>query len=223
LELITRNADLFRQIVASMEEIELAEDAVLLVVTNPVDVLTGLAATDLGWNPRRAIGLGTALDTLRFRSLLGEELALEPAQIDALMLGEHGDSMVPILSQIHYAGRPIDQAPGYSEEAVRRAVERTRGAGAECLRLKGGAGYAVGLAIRQVVEAILDDSGATLPVSTLDESGEYEGVALSRPTRVGRAGWLEYAPFSLSEEEHRRLRASAEVLRETMARVQAGA
>ena len=223
LELISRNASLFRRIVDSLGEVELAEDAVLLVVTNPVDVLTYLAATELGWPPRRTIGLGTVLDTLRFRSLLGEELGLEPSRIDAMMLGEHGDSMVPVFSQIKYAGKPIEQSPHYSEEAISRAVERTRGAGAECLRLKGGAGYAVGLAIRQVVEAILTDSGATLPVATLDESGEYEGVAFSRPTRVGRAGSLEYGPLALSEEEHRGLRASAEVLRETIARLEAGA
>lgn len=222
LELITRNANLFRQILNSLHEVELADHAVLLVVTNPVDVLTYLAATELGWPPRRTIGLGTALDTLRFRSLLGEELGLDPSRIDAMMLGEHGDSMVPLLSAMRYDANPIQQSPNYSPEAVGRAVERTRGAGAECLRLKGGAGYAVGLAIRQVVEAVLTDSGATLPVATLDESGEYEGVALSRPTRVGRAGWLEYEPLTLSEEEHKGLRASAEVLKETIARLQAG-
>ncbi|MBN1459097.1 MAG: lactate dehydrogenase, partial [Armatimonadetes bacterium] len=170
LELITRNANLFRQILNSLNEVELAEDVVLLVVTNPVDVLTYLAATELGRPPRRTIGLGTSLDTLRFRSLLGEELGLDPSRIHATMLGEHGDSMVPMLSGIRYEGKPIQQSPQYSPDAIDRAVERTRGAGAECLRLKGGAGYAVGLAIRQVVEAVLGDTAATLPVSTLDES-----------------------------------------------------
>jgi L-lactate dehydrogenase len=222
LQLIERNAALFREIVPSVTAVDLAPEAILLVVTNPVDVLTYLAATELGWPPKRTIGLGTVLDTLRFRSLLGEELGLDPSSVDALILGEHGDSMVPIFSQLRYQGRPIAELPNYAEEAARKAFEATRTAGAECLRLKGGAGYAVGLAIREVVAAILGDSGAVLPVSALDESGEFRGAALSRPTRVGRAGWLEHVHLDLSEEERRGLRHSTEVLRETMKRLGAG-
>jgi len=222
LELIERNAALFRGIVRSVQGVELAANAILLVVTNPVDVLTYLAATELEWEPKRTIGLGTVLDTLRFRSLLGEELGVEPWRIEAMMLGEHGDSMVPALSQLRCDGRPLRESEVYSQEAVERAVERTRGAGAECLRLKGGAGYAVGVAVRQVVKAILGDTGEALPVSTRQEGGKFDGVALSRPTRVGRNGWLEYAPLDLSEAEHRGLLQSAEALRETTARLGAG-
>lgn len=223
LQLIERNAALFQQIVHSVEAVELAPEAILLVVTNPVDVLTYLAATELGWPPKRTLGLGTVLDTLRFRSLLGEELGLDPSLIEALILGEHGDSMVPIFSQLRYDGRPMAELPGYFEEAARKAFEATRTAGAECLRLKGGAGYAVGLAIREVVSAVLRDTGAVLPVSTLDESGEFHSVALSRPTRVGRAGWLEHVPIDLSEKEYRGLARSAEVLHETLATLRADA
>ena len=219
LQLIERNATLFAETVRSVRLVELAPEAMLLVVTNPVDVLTYLAATELGWPPRQTIGLGTALDSLRFRSLLGEALGVDPSLIEAMMLGEHGDSMAPVLSGLRYRGSPISEAPGYDESVIRGAVEATRGAGAECLRLKGGAGYAVGLAVRQVVEAMLGDTGAVLPVSTLQESGEFQGVALSRPTRVGRRGWLGYEQIELSEDERRGLRRSAEVLRDTIASI----
>ncbi len=221
LNLIERNAALFGQIVSSVKQVELAPQAVLLVVTNPVDILTYLAATDLGWPVQQTIGLGTVLDSLRFRSLLGEALGVDPSDIDGMILGEHGDSMVASYSTLRYRGEPISMLPGYSEEIARRAFEATRTAGAEALRLKGGAGYAVGLAVREVVTAILGDTGAVLPVSTLQESGELKGVAISRPTRVGRSGWLGYEPFTLSEDEHRALVRSAELLRETIALVAA--
>lgn len=217
LQLTERNAALFREIVGLLRRVELEAETILLVVTNPVDVLTYLASTELGWAPARTIGLGTVLDTLRFRSLLGEKLDLDPSGIEALILGEHGDSMVPIFSGVRYRGERISGAPRHSEGAVREAFEATRKAGAECLRLKGGAGYAVGLAVRQVVAAVLRDEGAPLPVSTLQPAGEFAGVAFSLPTRVGRAGVAGLEPIELSEEERRGLAGSAEALRETIA------
>lgn len=216
LQLIARNTALFREIVRSVQAVSLARDAVLLVVTNPVDVLTYLAAAELGWQRQRTIGLGTVLDTLRFRSLLGEKLEVDPTQIEGLILGEHGDSMVLARSSLRHRGAPLSDIPEYSEAAVEEAFQATRTAGAECLRLKGGAGYAVGLAIRQVVEAILGDTGAVLPVSTL-QRGEHEGVAFSLPTRVGRQGAAGIVDVGLSEEEHKELASSAEMLRQTIA------
>ncbi len=217
LQLVERNAALFREILASVAEVQLAPDAVLLVVANPVDVLVYLAATGLGWPARRVVGLGTMLDTLRFRSLLGEVLGLDPSRVDALVLGEHGDSMVPIFSALRYDGRPMPSLSQYSEKAVRDAFESTRTAGAECIRLKGGAGYAVGLAIREVVSSVLQDEGAVLPVSTLQPPGEFGGVAFSLPTRVARSGAQELVHTELSEEEQAGLLRSAEVLRSTIA------
>lgn len=222
LDLVERNAALFRKIVGSLLKVELAPDAILLVVTNPVDVLTYLAATELGWPRERAVGLGTVLDSLRFRSLLGERLDLDPSRIEALILGEHGDSMVPIFSALRCDGAPMSALPGYSEESAREAFESVRTAGAECIRLKGGAGYAVGLAVREVVTALLQDTGAALPVSTLQTSGELQGVALSIPTRVGRSGIRGIEPIDLSREEYRGLARSAELLRETIASLGGG-
>ncbi len=217
LQLMERNAGVFREIIASLREVQLAREAILLVVTNPVDVLTYLATAELGWAPRQTIGLGTVLDTLRFRSLLGEKLELDPSRVEALILGEHGDSMVPIFSGLRYEGEPISRLPQYSEEVVREAFEATRRAGAECLRLKGGAGYAVGLAVREVVTAVLRDAGASLPVSTLQPAGEFEGVAFSLLTCIGRTGVVRLVPTELSGDERRGLKRSAEVLRERIA------
>jgi L-lactate dehydrogenase len=222
LQLIERNAALFREIVGAVAQVRLAPDAVLLVVTNPVDVLTCLAATELGWPPRRTIGLGTVLDTLRFRSLLGERLDVDPSRISGLILGEHGDSMVPIFSSLLCDGLPISLLPAHSEGVAEEAFEATRTAGAQCIELKGGAGYAVGLAVREVIAAILGDTGAMLPVSTLQNADGLQGVALSLPTLVGRSGVLKVLPLDLSEDEHQALLRSAEVLGETMARLGAG-
>jgi L-lactate dehydrogenase len=219
LKLIERNAALFRTIIGDLVAAGPGPDTILLVVTNPVDVLTFLAATELRWPPARTIGLGTVLDTLRFRSLLGQRLEVDPARMDGLILGEHGDSMVPIFSSLRYDGDPITSLPGYSDGLAREIFATARTAGAECLRLKGGAGYAVGLAVREVVAAVLHDTGAVLPVSTLHASGHFQGVALSLPTRVGRSGVQEVMPLALSEDEHRALIHSAEVLRETIGRL----
>jgi L-lactate dehydrogenase len=223
LQLIERNLVVFRQILGNLRSASLLSGTILLAVTNPVDILTYVAATELGWSPARVIGLGTVLDTLRFRSLLGERLGVDPLKVEALILGEHGDSMVPIFSLVAYDGVPASSLPGYSPQTAQEAFAATRSAGAECLRLKGGAGYAVGLAVRQVVTAILEDTGEVLPVSTLHRAGEISGVAISLPTRVGRQGALEVLTPPLSPEEHKGLLRSAELLRETLASLTGGA
>lgn len=226
LALIARNAALFRGVLADLKQVGLHRQAVLLVVTNPVDVLTYLATAEMGWPAERAIGLGTVLDTLRFRSLIGEGLRLEPTRLEALIVGEHGDSMVPVASALRYDGAPLSAAPGYSQAAVEEAFAATRTAGAAVIRLKGGAGHAVGLAVRQVVEALLDEGGALLPVSTVlagrEVAPESPGVALSLPTRVRRGGAAGVVMPDMTEEEHRRLVHSAQVLRQTLERLARG-
>jgi len=222
LQLITRNAALFRDLVGRVRAIPLATDAILLVVANPVDVLTYLAATELGWPVAHTLGLGTVLDTQRFLSLLGERLEVDPSRLRGFVLGEHGDSMVPAFSSLRCDGAPIAGLPGYSQQVAEEAFAATRTAGAECLRLKGGAGYAVGLAIRQVVEAILLDTGAVLPVSSLQGGGVHGGVAYSLPTRVGRRGRLGLVEVGLTEEERRGVQQSAETLANTIGALQGG-
>jgi L-lactate dehydrogenase len=220
LQLIGRNTALFKDILAGLRAVHLAPGALLLVVTNPVDILTHLATTTSGLPTERVIGLGTVLDTLRFRSLLAERLGVDPTQVDALILGEHGDSMVPIWSSATVAGVPLASLTDADPAGLQEVFEQTRKAGAEVIRLKGGAGYAVALAVAQVVAAIARDAHALLPVSTLQRGALGIGdICLSLPTVIGRAGVERVIEPAVNDDEAAALRKSAEVLKATLAEV----
>ena len=220
LELINRNVGLFREILGNLRGVALADNAILLVVSNPVDILTYLAVKESGLPAERVIGLGTVLDTCRFRSFLAEHFAVAATDVDALILGEHGDSMVPIWSCATIAGVPLKDYPGYSQEAMDAIFERTKNSGAEAIRLKGGAGYAVGVSIAQVVNAIALDTRQVLPVSTLQAGAlGISDVCFSLPTRVGRNGVQAVIEIGVSDEERAALQTSASVLKETLQKV----
>ena len=221
LELINRNVALFNGILEEVKKVKLAPDAIILVVSNPVDILTHLAVKSSGLPANRVIGLGTALDTTRFRSLLAEYFEVDPTDVDALILGEHGDSMVPIWSSATINGVPLNSFPNYDEETVKGIFDFTKKSGAEVIRLKGGAGYAVGLAIKVVVDAIILDKKAVLPVSSLMQGYMgIEGVCFSVPTIVGRGGVEKLIEIALPEDEKASLINSANVLKETLGQVQ---
>jgi L-lactate dehydrogenase len=217
LDLINRNVDLFRSILGEMKKAGIKKDAIVHVVSNPVDILTHLAARELGICSDRVIGLGTVLDTIRFRSLLAARLGAAPTQVSALILGEHGDSMVPIWSSATVAALPAEKWPGMTPAVQQEVFAKTKGSGAEVIKLKGGAGFAVGLAIREVVHAIALDTRRVLPVSTV-QSGAYgiRGVSLSVPTVVGRAGAGPRIELDLWPKEKHALQQSAGVLAETL-------
>lgn len=217
LDLINRNTDLFLQILADVKAAGPKPSAIVLVVSNPVDILTYLAAQRLDLPERQVIGLGTQLDTIRFRSLIAERLDAPPTQISALILGEHGDSMVPIWSSATIAGLPLEKYPGWTTSLASELFTRTKGSGAEVIKRKGGAGFAVGIAIRDVIEAIALDRRCLLPISTV-QHGCYglRDVALSVPTRIGRNGVLEQLQIDLWPKEVQGLRASGGALRKTL-------
>src|SRR5712692_9741934 len=169
LDLINRNVDLFLGILDQIKAAGLKENAYLVVVSNPVDVLTYLAVQRSGLPSQRVLGLGTQLDTARFRSYLARRLQVPATQVNAMILGEHGDSMVPIWSSATVAGLPLEQWPVFSPVVQREVFEETKKAGAELIKLKGGSGFAVGLSIREVVHALALDSRRVLPVSTLQQ------------------------------------------------------
>ncbi len=220
LELINRNVGLFRDILNQVKQVALHPNAILLVVSNPVDILTYLAVRESGLPAERVIGLGTVLDTCRFRSYLAEYFNVAATDVDALILGEHGDSMVPIWSCATIAGVPLKDYPGYSKEAMEQIFQQTRNAGAEAIRLKGGAGYAVGVSIAQVVNAIALNQNAILPVSTLQRGAlGIQDVCFSLPTRVGRNGVAGIIEIGVSDEERNALQNSATVLKETLQKV----
>jgi L-lactate dehydrogenase len=222
LDLINRNVALFVQILDSLKSAGLRKDAIAFVVSNPVDILTHLAVQRLGLPWPQVIGLGTMLDTARFCSLIAEELKLAPTQVKALILAEHGDSMVPIWSAATVGGLPLAGLPNFNSGLQSKLFDRTKGSGAEVIAKKGGAGWAVAVAIREVIHAIALDQTRLLPVSSLVQ-GAYgiRDICLSVPTVVGRGGVKEQVEIELWPKEKLGLQNSAKALKETLAKVKA--
>jgi L-lactate dehydrogenase len=220
LDLISRNVVLFRGILADIKKHGLKKDAMVFVVSNPVDVLTYLAVKELSLSPQRVFGLGTMLDTTRLQGILAQQLNVPPTQVSAMMLGEHGDSMIAIWSAAQIAGLPLEKWPGISPATIQEVEKRTRGSGAEVIKKKTGAGFAVGVSIAEVVHSIALDRRRILPVSTL-QTGAYQirDVCLSVPTVVGREGILGHVEIELWPKERMGLQNSAKVLRETIDKV----
>ena len=217
LDLINRNTDLFVQILRDVKAAGPKPSAIVVVVSNPVDILTYVAAQQLGLPAEQVIGLGTQLDTIRFCSLIAEQLNAPPTQTKALILGEHGESMVPIWSSATIAGLPLDKYPGWNPSLQNQLFTRTRGSGAEVIKRKGGAGFAVGIAIRDVIDAIALDRRCVLPVSSV-QNGCYgvRNVTLSVPTVVGRTGVIDRMEIDLWPKEVQGIRSSAAALRKTL-------
>lgn len=221
LELVNRNVGLFKGILDSVKGCKLNSGATIVVVSNPVDILTHLAAQSGIVPANQVLGLGTVLDTCRFRSLLADHFKVNATDVKALILGEHGDSMVPILSSATIGGVPMSSIPNYDAE-IQGVFEFTRKSGAEVIRLKGGAGRAVGVSIKEVVEAIALDSDAILPVSTLQNGVlGISDISLSLPTVVGRSGAKQVLTPAVNDQEKEGLAKSAESLKSVLAQIPA--
>jgi L-lactate dehydrogenase len=221
LDLINRNVSIFRQILADIRSAGHLGCAKFFIVSNPVDILTEIAVRELEVPPHQVLGLGTMLDTARFRSLIAEELKLAPTQVKALILGEHGDSMIPVWSSATVGGLPMSGLPGMNANLQRQLFERTKGSGAEVIRRKGGAGWAVGATIAEVVHAIALDRQQLLPVSSSQRGKAYgiRGLSISVPTVVGKDGVRQHVEIDLWPKEKQGLQASARALQETLAKV----
>ena len=218
LDLINRNTDLFVGILNEVKAAGPKSSAIVLVVSNPVDILTFVAAQKLGLPPCQVLGLGTQLDTIRFCSLIAEQLGTAPTQTHGLILGEHGDSMVPVWSSATVGSLPLDKYPGWNSTLAEKIFARTKQSGAECISKKGGAGFAVGIAIRDVIHAIALDQHRILPVSTVQD-GQCFGirdVAISVPTVVGRAGAVQRIEIDLWPKELQGLKSSAAAIKPTL-------
>ncbi|MBI4493377.1 MAG: hypothetical protein HY690_11370 [Chloroflexi bacterium] len=167
---------------------------------------------------QKVIGTGTLLDTTRFRSLIGDRLGVSPDQVQAYMLGEHGDSMVPVLTGANVAGIPLTAFPGYSEGMIKEVIEATRFGGAEVIKRKGGTFYAVAPMIVELVRAIRLNERRILPASTLMDGSVLglRDVCVSLPCLIGAGGLQAVIPPVLSPEEADQIRKSAQVLREAL-------
>jgi len=221
LELLERNAEVFAEIVPRV--LAAAPEAILLVATNPVDVMTQIATRVSGLEPGRVIGSGTILDTARFRALLGEHLGLSPKSVHAYVLGEHGDSEVlcwsvadaggiGLADLARQLGRPLDEA------AKARIDEGVRRAAYSIIAGKGATWYGIAGGLTRIVQAIANDEESLLTVSMLTH--EVEGVAevsLSLPRVVAASGIRHSLRPAFDEDERRHLRRSAEIIKESMA------
>lgn len=216
LALLERNVDVFRSVIGGV--MEAAPGAILLIATNPLDVMTYVAQRISGLPPERVIGSGTILDTARLRSLLGDHLGIAPTSIHAYVLGEHGDSevpvwssamagSVPIVSFAEQIGRPLDHA------ARTLIADQVRGAAYTIIEGKGATWYGIGAGLARIVGAIIDDQRIVLSVSQV--TSEIEGVrdiALSLPRIVGREGIVATLMPELDADERAALKHSAEVI-----------
>lgn len=219
LGLLGRNAAVFEEVVPKV--LEHAPEALLVVATNPVDVMTHLAARyarELGVSSHRVIGSGTTLDTARFRVLLGRELGVDPQHIHGYVVGEHGDSEVLTWSLVTVGGMPLAE---FSRQhgvnlntAVRQEIDRNvREAAYHIIAGKGSTYYGIGAALARIVDAILRDQRSILTVSTLvAKVVDVCDVTISLPHLVGRKGVLASFPLPLSQDEEAQLRASAKVV-----------
>lgn len=223
LELLNRNAAVFNQIVPSV--LRNAPEAILLVVTNPVDIMTHLAAqfaAEFGVPSTRVIGSGTTLDTARFRALLGRHFEVDPHHVHAYVLGEHGDSEVLIWSQATIAGLTLDRfAKVHNKplgDAERQGIDQNvRRAAYQIIAGKGATYYGIGSAVAKIIDVILHDQRAIMTVcAKVSHVPGCEGVTLALPRLVGGKGELAALPLQLDSIEDNALRRSAAILREAV-------
>ena len=192
---------------------------VVVIVTNPVDVLTYAAWKWSGLPAGRVIGSGTMLDSSRLRRRLGERFGIASEDVHVHVIGEHGDSQVPLLSTCRIAGTLLmelcqERYPSDCEQTLREIADSARNGGWDILRAKGATNYGISAALTRITTAVLRDEHAVLTVSTVvPETLELGKVSLSVPAIIGRDGVHRVLPLRLSEEEDRALRRSAEILK----------
>lgn len=216
LQLLDRNLAIFRDVVPKV--VEHNPDGVLLIATNPVDILSYASYRLSGLPANRVIGSGTILDTARFRHLLGQHFSVDARSVHGLILGEHGDSEVPIWSLANIAGIRLGEycrihGIPYDQGAFDKIFNDTRDAAYQIIERKGATYYAVAVGLMQIVESIVRDQHTVLTTSTLvDGAYGLKDVYLSLPTVIGANGVVQVLTPELSEKELHSLRHSAEVL-----------
>lgn len=225
LDLAKQNSEIMRRIISRIMEHN--PEPILLVVANPVDVLTKVALKQSGLSPQRVLGSGTVLDSSRFRTLLSAHCGLDPRNVHARVLGEHGDSEVLVWSQVNLAGLPMSE---YCQSCRRGCLDAIRdrlekevpSAAYEVIQRKGATYYAVATALVRIVKAVLKDQHSLLTVSTLGTGlPDLEDICLSLPCMVGASGVERVLAPHLEPGEWERLVQSAGILRETLGEVKA--
>ena len=220
LDLINKNVGVFNQIIPQI--VKYSPNSILLVVSNPVDILTHIAYKISGFPKERVIGSGTVLDTARLKYMLGEHLEIAPQDVNTYIVGEHGDSEIVAWSLTDIAGMPVDKYCESHEKCdttMRIEIpEKVKHAAYEIINRKGYTNYAIGLSVARIVEAILRDENSILPLSSLFE-GQYgiSDVHLAIPTIVNRGGGRRIIEMPLNASEQAKLKESGELLKSHIA------
>lgn len=223
LDLVQKNAAIMRSIIREVKRVKC--EGILLIVSNPVDILTQVALEESGFPKERVIGSGTVLDTARLKYLVSEKLKVDSRNVHAFIVGEHGDSELAVWSCANIYGIGLEdfaKMRGYSEfdkekDEIYHAV---RDSAYEIIERKGATYYGIGMAAARIAESIVRDSHTVAPVS-VSLNGEYglSGLCLSIPTVIGRDGAEQILEINFSEEENRKLRESADELKNVLAQL----
>lgn len=224
LDLVRKNTAIFRSILPELKNRGYA--GILLVVANPVDILTRVAQQLSGLPEERVFGSGTVLDTARLKYVLGQHLSVDSRSVHAFIIGEHGDSEIPVWSSANVSGVPIHhfcEMRGFydHDKAMREIGDTVKNSAYEIIAKKKATYYGIAMAVERICEAVMRDEKSILPVScALHGEQGIDGVTLSMPAIVGANGIERIVPIDLDEDEKAALRASAEVLKKTMADAQ---
>lgn len=220
LDLVKKNVGIFKTIIPEIAKYN--QSGILLIVANPVDILTYTAARLSGFPENRVFGSGTVLDTARLKYLLGEHLDVDSRNVHAFVIGEHGDSEFVAWSSLDISGVPVHdfcEMRGHHEheEAMQQIADDVKNSAYEIIQKKKATYYGVAMSVRRICEAIIRDEKSVLPVSAI-QHGNYgvEGVALSMPAIVGKNGVETMVPIRLSAAEYEKLRNSEKTLRKVL-------
>lgn len=218
LDLIKKNAAIMKSIVGEIKKRDFG--GILLIVSNPVDILTLIALKESGYPSNRVIGSGTVLDTSRFKYLLGEHLDVDSRSVHAFIIGEHGDSELAAWSNARIGGLKVNdfcELRGHfnHEQSMKKIFEDVRNSAYEIIERKHATYYGIAMAVKRICEAIVRNEKSILPVSSL-MTGEYglNDVVLSIPAVVGETGVQKVIPIELNDEELAKLKDSANILKD---------
>ncbi len=220
LDLVNKNVAVYQSIIPEIAKREF--QGILLVVSNPVDILTYAAVKIGGFQEQRVLGSGTVLDTARLKYALSEHLRVDSRSVHAFIIGEHGDSEIAAWSSANVSGIPVDdfcEMRGHfnHEETMDRIAEKVKDSAYEIISKKQATYYGIAMAVKRICECIVRDEKSILPVSSM-QHGIYgmEGIALSMPAVVGLKGVESHVPIALDEEEMEMLKRSADTLKEVI-------
>ena len=221
LDLVKKNISIYKSIIPSVREQDFK--GILLIVSNPVDILTTVAVKLSGLPENRVIGSGTVLDTARLKYEIGKHLNVDSRSVHAFIIGEHGDSEIAAFSSANVSGIPLNdfcEMRGHfnHKEASDEIAARVKNSAYEIISKKKATYYGIAASVRRICEALVRDEKSILPISSMMH-GEYEinDIALSMPAIIGRDGVETHVPIKLNDEEIQKLKNSAKILREILA------